>query len=293
MAPRNVEALTDALDIGDVTGGNYLSIDPSGDVRLYGDGTLTVDTDLSVPSIDSVANLSLMPDAGGNVYLFENAASGETPELRVYGRKAGGSLDYASMAMSSVTDGHFEFTGASQYNFSTDVYVTGDLISNGNSPLTSSFVVETVFGTNTNTVILVRGKGTGYGDLRAYDQDNGEYASVRCVSGQGYLDTAGVAPGALNLQSGAHADVKCFVNSASGETRQLYLYGNKSGTLRSLQIGCDIDAEDQASFDGVAAYWFDGKVKATTMNISSLPTSDPSVAGELWNDSGTVKVSAG
>lgn len=26
---------------------------------------------------------------------------------------------------------------------------------------------------------------------------------------------------------------------------------------------------------------------------SSMPTSDPSVAGQLWNDSGTVKISAG
>ena len=28
-----------------------------------------------------------------------------------------------------------------------------------------------------------------------------------------------------------------------------------------------------------------------TINMSNLPTSDPGVAGQLWNDSGTVKVS--
>ncbi len=30
-----------------------------------------------------------------------------------------------------------------------------------------------------------------------------------------------------------------------------------------------------------------------TINMSNLPTSDPGVAGQLWSDSGTVKVSAG
>ena len=29
------------------------------------------------------------------------------------------------------------------------------------------------------------------------------------------------------------------------------------------------------------------------INMSNLPTSDPGVAGRLWNDSGTLKVSSG
>lgn len=42
-----------------------------------------------------------------------------------------------------------------------------------------------------------------------------------------------------------------------------------------------------------------GAVAATTLSasgdviLSALPTSDPAVAGQLWNDTGTVKVSAG
>ena len=44
---------------------------------------------------------------------------------------------------------------------------------------------------------------------------------------------------------------------------------------------------------------FEGSVTATTLSasgavtLSGLPTSDPAVAGQLWNDAGTVKVSAG
>jgi len=33
--------------------------------------------------------------------------------------------------------------------------------------------------------------------------------------------------------------------------------------------------------------------KCNTLNVASLPTSDPAVAGEIWSDSGTLKVSAG
>ena len=42
-----------------------------------------------------------------------------------------------------------------------------------------------------------------------------------------------------------------------------------------------------------------GAVAATTLSasgtvtLSALPTADPLVAGQLWNDAGTVKVSAG
>lgn len=32
-------------------------------------------------------------------------------------------------------------------------------------------------------------------------------------------------------------------------------------------------------------------IEASTLTLSSLPTSDPGMAGRLWNDSGTVKIS--
>jgi len=34
-------------------------------------------------------------------------------------------------------------------------------------------------------------------------------------------------------------------------------------------------------------------INGTTIIISDLPTSDPSVAGQLWSDSGVLTVSAG
>lgn len=51
-------------------------------------------------------------------------------------------------------------------------------------------------------------------------------------------------------------------------------------------------------FIGAVTGTVTGAVAATTLSASgavvlTLPTSDPAVAGQLWNDTGTVKVSAG
>ena len=35
------------------------------------------------------------------------------------------------------------------------------------------------------------------------------------------------------------------------------------------------------------------KVTGNQVDFTNLPTSDPTVAGRLWNDSGTVKISSG
>ena len=52
---------------------------------------------------------------------------------------------------------------------------------------------------------------------------------------------------------------------------------------------CKLYEDNELRFETV-----DGGAKVTgTFTITSLPTSDPSAAGQLWNDSGTVKVSAG
>ena len=126
-----------------------------------------------------------------------------------------------------------------------------------------SLKLTTDEGTNTDTTVQIRGKGTGEGFLRAYDQDDAEYISLFCSSGEGFLRTEGSSPGDVLLQNTAHADVTVFQSAASGETRQLEIHGYRSGDAnRSLQIGVGVDAADTASFDGVSTYRFDGDVVA-------------------------------
>ena len=116
-------------------------------------------------------------------------------------------------------------------------------------------------GTNTDTFVDIVGKGTGVGRLLLRDGDDAEYLSLRCVAGIGYIYTVGSSPSTLALQDAAHADVSCFRNATTGETRELQISGFRtSDSLRTLAIGVGVDAADTASFDGLTSYYFQGEV---------------------------------
>ena len=131
-----------------------------------------------------------------------------------------------------------------------------------------SLILKTDEGTNTQTFVDIMGKGTSYGTLRLYDQDEAEYLSISCFSGQGFIDTVGASPSHISMQNTAHAGVRMFENAASGETQELSVYGFRAAdSLRSLQIGVGIDAADTASFDGLSNYLFDGNLQVNGGNI--------------------------
>ena len=74
----------------------------------------------------------------------------------------------------------------------------------------------------------------------------------------------------------AHHNVPLCLQNTGG--KKTFLYG-KSSTKRHIDLPDD---------NGELMINNKGKVMAT-----DLPTSDPNNAGQLWNDSGTVKISAG
>ena len=69
--------------------------------------------------------------------------------------------------------------------------------------------------------------------------------------------------------------------------------------IRNLADDKDIIFQSDDGSGGVTAYLtLDGGDVSTIINtvkvlMPNLPTSDPSVANELWNDSGSLKISAG
>lgn len=64
-----------------------------------------------------------------------------------------------------------------------------------------------------------------------------------------------------------------------------YLKVTGNGATRKVVLEASNDDEDNVSLEL--------RRKGTGAIILNLPTTDPSVAGALWSDSGTVKVSAG
>jgi hypothetical protein len=64
---------------------------------------------------------------------------------------------------------------------------------------------------------------------------------------------------------------------------------------RGLRLSANNGAYAKIEIDGGTISIKDGTLDVLTsvIKFSNLPTSDPSVANQLWNDSGTLKVSAG
>lgn len=55
----------------------------------------------------------------------------------------------------------------------------------------------------------------------------------------------------------------------------------------------DVNATSGLQPNEGAGYWVVMLLEATNIDFSSVPTSDPLQVGALWNDSGTLKISAG
>ena len=97
------------------------------------------------------------------------------------------------------------------------------------------------------------------------------------------------------LQFGNGADLQFYHTGGIG-----VLYNN-TGDFRFRQNtnDGDIDFQCDDGAGGTTSYLvLDGGDVSTIINtvkvlMPNLPTSDPSVANELWNDSGTLKISAG
>jgi len=120
-------------------------------------------------------------------------------------------------------------------------------------------------GTNSNGIVYIKGKGTGLGNLFVFDGGAANYLDINCNSGYGQIAVNGSGPVNLVLQgSPANVDAEFFKWVSSGQTAEVRIWGYRtSDAARALEIGVGVDAADQASFDGVSNYFFDGNVKAT------------------------------
>ena len=96
--------------------------------------------------------------------------------------------------------------------------------------------------------------------------------------------------------AGAASMLSGYGRSATTLTTNAYSNGWEPRILFTPPGGTASDAhkaESKITMDAGATG--SGSIEMTTVNIlmTRLPTSDPSVAGQLWNDSGTLKISAG
>jgi hypothetical protein len=97
-----------------------------------------------------------------------------------------------------------------------------------------------------------------------------------------------------------------YINLQGSETRKILLQGvdgnfiqyrNASGVfaanLTSVGNGDTFRIQNEKSGGNIFLDSTRLEINASQIDFNNLPTSDPAVSGRLWNDSGTVKISAG
>jgi hypothetical protein len=124
--------------------------------------------------------------------------------------------------------------------------------------------LETDEGINNDSTVTIKGKGTGKGLLQTIDNDG---CGVNFFAGGNFAQfsafTSTTSPVALLFQADGAAEFRYYSSSSEGTTTQFKIFGFRTGdSLRNLQIGVGVDADDTASFDGLSNYWFDGNVEA-------------------------------
>jgi hypothetical protein len=300
------------IEIKDGAGGNItIENDGSGDILLKCGGQVGIgdvgspDTSLHIKQSTATITLQRTNDAnkpgidfqsnGGNVRakMYMDGTDGTNKEI-VF-KTMDGSLDEkfrVTLAGAKVT-GTLAVTGAA--TVSTTLGVTGATTLSGGATIlgdttTGSLTTNDITSNGSNADITIDPQGTGavkvIGNLTLDDSDEikfGDAGDLRIFHNGSHSIVRESGTGSLYLQSnnnvilGKDTGAEVMVRGIADGAVELYHDNNKKFETTS---------------GGVSVT---GNLAATGSQIdfTNLPTSDPTVAGRLWNDSGTVKISAG
>ncbi|MCK4788374.1 MAG: hypothetical protein KAV87_31835 [Desulfobacteraceae bacterium] len=167
---------------------------------------------------------------------------------------------------------HSELTGVTsdlhhaQLHASAHQVGGGDPLNNlllGASPYikwqSGHLLLQTDEGTNTNTYIDIKGKGTGVGTLRTYDADDAEWVEIYETAGYGYFKTAGSSPHPLRMMHNVAQNVSLW---------ELITAGNPNFDIHGWQAGIGVKYGRQwVATDGV--YNLQGEV-GLRLNFASF-----------------------
>jgi len=182
--------------------------------------------------------------------------------------------------------------GASNTDATITTNGTGDLTISTNSGTNSGTIkIEdganqdiTVETNGTGDVLLKAGGQVGIGSITSPDTALHIKETDATVTLQRVGDTN--TPG-INFQSnGGNVRAKIFMDGTNGTNKEI-VFQNMNGDASG-----NMEERFRVTLSG-AKVTGNLEVTGAEVDFTALPTSDPSVAGRLWNDSNTVKVSAG
>ena len=182
--------------------------------------------------------------------------------------------------------------GASNTDATITTNGTGDLTLSTNNG-TNSGTIQIQDGTNGDIRIEPNGNGdilmlldgqVGIGSVSGPDTALHIKETDATITLQRVGDTN--TPG-INFQSnGGNVRAKIYMDGTNGTNKEIVfqnMNGDASGNMEERFRVTLSGAKVTGNFE----------VTGAQVDFGGLPTSDPSVAGRLWNDSGAVKVSAG
>ena len=143
----------------------------------------------------------------------------------------------------------------------------------------------TIEPNGTGDILLKPGGQVGIGDVSSPDTSLHIKQANAIITLQRTTSDANT-PG-INFQSiGGNVRAKIFMDGTDGTNKEIVfqnMNGDASGNMEERFRVTLSGAKVTGNFE----------VTGAQVDFTALPTSDPSVAGRLWNDSGAVKVSAG
>ena len=167
-----------------------------------------------------------------------------------------------------------------QLDFSDHINVTGNITASGNISASGKIIAY-------NIIVKSLTKGIAFSNLGL---DNDQYihgfGNVMKIDGDNYVQI--LADNEVKINAPKLGIGTSFSTLNTAEVPEaLTVTGNISASGNIITLGnVSGSSTSTGSFGSL-------KIDGSSVDFSGLPTSDPGVTGRLWNDSNTVKISAG
>ena len=168
-----------------------------------------------------------------------------------------------------MTDNIYPFTSGQDITIADSINVVGNITASGEVLLS-----ENILFSGTKTI-----KRTNNGSILTFGPSN-------MILSAGGVQNISLSNTSINInEAGANLD---FRVESSNDTHSFFIDASED----KIGIGTSTPPE-KLTVEGNISGSGNLKIDGSQVDFTNLPTSDPSVAGRLWNDSGTLKISAG